>query len=171
MSWLRLHWIPPLLRRILLVSMALIPLIALQTPVHAETSYPGEGKRVVYSRSERQVWLVKADGTLSATWKVTGHPTIPSAGTYNVYSRSMTTRTIDGKYTFNYMVRFARSQSGLGIGFHALPYDSFTKAPIMPPDKIGLPGYSSSGCVRQSLMDAQRMWAWARMGTEVIVLN
>lgn len=159
------------MRRSGLIASLLLLSIFLQEPSFAATTYPGEGKRVVYSRSERQVWLVKADGTLSATWKVTGHPTLPATGTYTVYSRSMVSRTLDGKYTFTHMVRFATSASGLGIGFHALPYDSVTKVPIMPPEKIGQPGYHSSGCVRQSLTNAKRMWAWARIGTQVVVLD
>lgn len=156
------------------ISLALIPGVLLSTAPHTvadEATYPGQGKRVVYSRSAHQVWLVKPDGSLSATWKVTGHPTIPASGTYYVYSRSPVTKTVDGKYTFTDMVRFAHSIHGLGIGFHALPYDSVTKAWIMPPSKIGLPGYKSSGCVRQSLDNAERMWDWAYIGMQVIVLN
>lgn len=170
MSWLNLRWKQRSLRAALTAIIVVAPLLP-ALPAHAESQYPGEGKRVVYSRSERKVWLVRADGTLSATWKVTGHPTIPASGTYRVYSRSMMTRTVDGKYTFGHMVRFARSASGLGIGFHDLPYETATHAPIMPADKIGYAGYRSSGCVRQSTLNAERMWAWARLGTEVVVLD
>lgn len=137
----------------------------------ADGDYPGDGKRVIYSRSERRVWLVRADDHLSATWKVTGHPTLPASGTYAVFSRAISTRTYDGKYTFGHMVRFARSPRGSTMGFHDVPYLTGTSIPIMPLNKIGQPGYSSSGCIRQSLTNALRMWAWARIGTEVVVID
>lgn len=133
--------------------------------------YPGEGKRVVYSRSARRVWLVRMDDRLSATWSVTGHPTIPASGEYQVYSRSLRTRTFDGAYTFGYMVRFAHSPKGSTVGFHDLPYLTGTNTPIMPMSRIGLPGYQSGGCVRQRPTDAVRMWNWAKIGMQVVVVD
>lgn len=133
--------------------------------------YPGEGKRVVYSRSARRVWLVRADDRLSATWSVTGHPTIPASGEYQVFSRSWRTRTYDGRYTFGKMVRFYRTVLGSTVGFHDLPYLTGTAIPIMPLSQIGHPGYQSSGCVRQRPEDAERMWSWARLGTHVVVVD
>jgi hypothetical protein len=133
--------------------------------------YPGVGKRVIYSRSARRVWLVRADDVLSGTWSVTGHPTIPVAGEYRVFSRSIRTHTYDGRYSFGLMVRFYRTPRGSTVGFHDLPYLTGTSIPIMPLSQIGLPGYHSSGCVRQRPADAQRMWNWARIGTQVVVLD
>jgi hypothetical protein len=137
----------------------------------ASGDYPGEGKRVIYSRSERRIWLVRADDRLLATWKVTGHPTIPASGTYRVYSRSLTTRSFDGRYTFGHMVRFARTPKGATLGFHDMPYLAGTSTPIMPLAKIGQPGFQSGGCVRQSLPNAIRMYAWAFIGMEVLVFD
>lgn len=146
-------------------------LVLVQTPAVALEQIPGTGKRVVYSKSENRVWLVNADDTLYGTWQVTGNPARPAPGNYHVYSRSSVTRSINGKYTFTHMVRFARTAKGIGIGFHAIPYNSRTKTPIMPLDKIGSHKYVSGGCVRQSLPNAERMWAWATIGTPVIVVR
>lgn len=152
------------------------PAVALATPVTSVTAremseYPGFGKRVVYSRSERRVWLVRADNHLSATWSVTGHPTLPANGTYTVFSRSLRSKTYDGKYSFGHVARFARSPRGSTIGFHDLPYLTGTSIPIMPVAKIGQPGFTSSGCVRQRLADAIRMYAWAKIGVQVVVID
>lgn len=133
--------------------------------------YRGEGKRVIYSRSARRVWLVRADGRLSATWSVTGHPTMPANGEYTVFSRALRTKTYDGAYSFGYMVRFAHSPRGSTLGFHDLPYLTGTSTPIMPLAKIGEPGFQSGGCIRQRPEDAERMWAWTRIGTPVIVID
>lgn len=131
----------------------------------------GTGRRVVYDISDRRVWLVNADGSLHGTWKVTGRPGKPAPGTYKVFSKSKNTRTIDGKYRFGHMVRFARAASGVAIGFHDLPYSTATGKPIMPASKIGEPGYRSGGCVRQRPRDAEEMYRWAKIGTVVVTLN
>lgn len=131
----------------------------------------GTGRRVVYDISDRRVWLVNADGSLHGTWKVTGRPGKPAPGTYKVFSKSKTTRTVDGKYRFGHMVRFARAASGVAIGFHDLPYSTVTGKPIMPASKIGEPGYRSGGCVRQRPRDAEEMYRWAKIGTVVVTLN
>lgn len=133
--------------------------------------YIGTGKRVIYSRSARRVWLVRGDDRLSGTWSVTGHPTIPVSGDYRVYSRSLRTKTFDGAYTFGLMVRFAHSPSGSTVGFHDLPYLTGTSIPIMPLAEIGKPGFQSGGCVRQRPADAARMWAWAKIGIPVLVID
>lgn len=140
-----------------------------QTGAVALEEFPGNGKRVVYSRSENRVWLINSDESLYGTWKVTGNPGRPDPGNYRVYSRSSVTRSMDGKYTFTHMVRFAHARSGVGIGFHAIPYNTYTKSPIMPLSKVGSHRYVSGGCVRQSLPNAEKMWAWASIGTKVVV--
>ena len=153
----------------LVISVSL--LVSLAPSATALESFPGDGKRVVYSRSEHRVWLINADGSLSGTWKVTGNPTIPALGTYRIYSKSAVTRSVNGQWLFTHMVRFARTKKGIGVGFHSIPVSTRTRAPIMPLDKIGAPGYQSHGCVRQSKADAERMWAWATIGTKVVVLK
>lgn len=157
--------------RVIFIVLVVLMSLIVQSEAVATEGFPGSGKRVIYSKSEHRVWLINADETLSGTWKVTGNPSRPAAGSYSVYSRSTITRTLDGMYTFGHMVRFARTAAGIGIGFHDIPYNTYTKVPIMPVSKIGDSRYVSGGCVRQSLENAKRMWNWATIGTPVIVLQ
>lgn len=133
--------------------------------------FPGTGDRVVYSRSEQQVWLVDSDDNVVDTWLVTGHRKYPVNGSYRVYSRSIKSRSIDGKVNFTHMVRFTKGPNGTAIGFHSLPVFAGTNKPIMPPDMIGTPEYSSPGCIRQLSSDAAKLWEWTKVGSKVVVIN
>jgi hypothetical protein len=63
------------------------------------------------------------------------------------------------------MVRFARGRS-LAIGFHAIPrYPS--GRPLQSAAQLGT--FRSAGCVRQADADAAHLYAWAGVGTTVVV--
>ena len=64
------------------------------------------------------------------------------------------------------MVRFARGRS-LAIGFHSIPVRR-NGTPIQSLEQLGT--YRSSGCVRQSVGDAAKMWGFAGVGTPVVVV-
>ncbi|HEX2892441.1 MAG TPA: L,D-transpeptidase [Marmoricola sp.] len=129
-------------------------------------SASGQGRRVVFSTSAQRVWLVEADGTVDATYLVSGSLTDNlHAGTYAVYSRSRWAVGVDDSGVMQYFVRFAHGRHA-AIGFHSIP----TKRgrPLQTEAQLGTP--QSHGCIRQRFSDAQRMWEFAGVGTRVVVL-
>lgn len=125
----------------------------------------GRGRRVVFSESAQRVWLVDRGGEVVGTWLVSGsltdnlHP-----GTYEVWSRSEQAWGIDDSGTMKYFVRFAHGERA-AIGFHDIPVDD--GALVQGLEDLGTP--RSHGCIRQRRADARRMWAFAQMGTTVVV--
>ena len=65
-----------------------------------------------------------------------------------------------------FMVRFAHGPDGDNIGFHEIPRNN--GRPLQSDSQLGTP--LSHGCVRQSTADAQAMWAFAGIGTVVVVV-
>ncbi len=129
----------------------------------------GEGRRAVYSKSRQRTWTVEADGTVSRTYLVSGRLTWnqPSPGTYHVFSRSSFTCNIKNpSICWRMMVRFTVGPDGDNIGFHEIP--QVNGKPIQSEAQLGQP--LSGGCVRQATPDAEHMWAWAPVGTTVVVL-
>ena len=129
----------------------------------------GEGRRAVYSKSRQRTWTVEADGTVSRTYLVSGRLTWnqPSPGTYHVFSRSSFTCNIKNPaICWRMMVRFTVGPDGDNIGFHEIP--KVNGKPIQSEAQLGQP--LSGGCVRQATPDAEHMWAWAPVGTTVVVL-
>jgi lipoprotein-anchoring transpeptidase ErfK/SrfK len=121
---------------------------------------------VVFSESAQRVWLVGADGAVESTYLVSGSVTDNlQPGRYDVYSRSRWAVGIDDSGVMEYFVRFTRGQNA-AIGFHSIP----TKdgAPLQTEAQLGTP--QSHGCIRQRKSDAQRMWDFADIGTDVVVV-
>lgn len=135
------------------------------------TSYPplpsgsGEGRRIVYSNSGQRVWLVEEDGSVGASWLVSGRKGLPRAGTYKVASKSRYSSARGGALRLQYMVRFAKPRR-LWIGFHSIPVTRRGQ-PIQSESQLGT--YRSAGCVRQRLADSETMYHWAPLGTKVVV--
>ncbi len=131
----------------------------------------GTGRRVVYDMGQMRVWLVEGDGTVVRTHLVSGHKgrEQPGVGQFWVYSRSRYTAHRDNpNVRWEYMVRFAMGvNDGLAIGFHSIPTQG--GRPIQGADDLGRA--LSSGCVRQSREDAEVMWAFAEIGTKVVVID
>lgn len=125
----------------------------------------GDGRRVVYSNSRQRVWLVESDGYVIRSYLVSGRAGMPSAGTYQVFSKSR--YATSGSVSMEWMVRFARGPT-LAIGFHAIPVNRYGQ-PIQSERLLGT--YQSSGCVRQARRDAAFLWDWAPVGTKVVVLR
>lgn len=126
----------------------------------------GTGRRVVFSIGAQRVWLVDADDAVQATYLVSGSVTDNLAlGRYDVYSRSRWAVGVDDSGTMQYFVRFAHGRHA-AIGFHSIP----TKhgRPLQTEAQLGTP--QSHGCIRQRLSDAAAMWAFAPVGTDVVVV-
>ena len=95
----------------------------------------GEGRRVVYSKVRMRVWRVEADGSVSATYRVSGRITQPKAGTYEVWSRSpFTCAMLHPDICMRYMVRFAFAASGQNILINGLVFSAGPNGQ-MDPDK------------------------------------
>lgn len=126
----------------------------------------GEGRRVVFDQSDQRVWLVGRDGRVQRSYPVSGSVEDNlDPGTYEVYSRSRHATGIDDSGTMEFMVRFARGQRA-AIGFHSIPV--LHGVPVQTLDELGTP--LSHGCIRQAMPDAKRMWRFASVGTQVVVV-
>lgn len=130
----------------------------------------GEGRRIVYAKRQQQVWLVDARGTISRTYRVSGQLSQPDPGTYSVYSKSLQARSaVAPPATMQYMVRFARGKAtGAPIGFHDIPRELNGRYE-QTESQLGQP--ISAGCVRQKRSDAAALWAFAPVGTKVVVVR
>ena len=127
----------------------------------------GEGRRVVFSEAQQRVWLVGADEAVEHTYLVSGSLTDNlQPGTYEVFSRSEDAYGIDDSGTMKWFVRFTRGPSGAAIGFHDIPVDEGAKVQT----RAQLGTEQSHGCIRQRTKDAKRMWAFAPLGTTVVVV-
>ncbi len=125
----------------------------------------GEGRRVVFSEGQQRVWLVGANDKVRDTYLVSGsvYDNL-DPGTYEVYSRSEQAWGIDDSGSMKYFVRFAQGDNA-AIGFHDIPIDDGAR--VQSVDELGTP--LSHGCIRQRRADAKRLWAFAPLGTKVVV--
>jgi lipoprotein-anchoring transpeptidase ErfK/SrfK len=125
----------------------------------------GEGRRVVFSEGQQRVWLVGAGDRMRHTYLVSGsvYDNL-DPGTYSVYSRSEQAWGIDDSGSMKYFVRFAHGDNA-AIGFHDIPIDD--GEPVQTVQELGTP--LSHGCIRQRRADAKLMWAFAPVGTKVVV--
>ena len=135
----------------------------------APTTLPassGTGRRVVFSEDLQRVWLVTADERVQRTYLVSGsaHDNL-DPGSYEVYSRSERAWGIDDSGTMRWFVRFTRGDNA-AIGFHDIPVADGT--PVQAVSQLGTP--LSHGCIRQKEADARALWAFAPLGTPVVVI-
>ncbi len=128
----------------------------------------GTGRRVVFDITSQRVWLVgrhAGHDVVRRTYLVSGSVTDNlQPGTYAVYSRSLHAWGVDDSGTMRYMVRFAHGQHA-AIGFHDIP--RLHGAYVQTRDQLGSP--QSHGCIRQWRPDAKALWAFAPVGTRVVV--
>lgn len=128
----------------------------------------GRGRRVVFSESRQRVWLVTGQGRVRSTYLVSGsvYDNL-DPGTFEVWSRSENAVGIDDSGTMKFFVRFARGNTGAAIGFHDIPINDGRR--VQGFDQLGTA--QSHGCIRQRRTDAQRLWAFAPIGTQVVVTS
>lgn len=128
----------------------------------------GSGRRVVYDRLGQRVWAVDADGHVLRSWLVSGSRFDNEvAGTFKVYSRSAETTAWNGKARLPKMIRYLKTEIG-NIGFHGIPVEIATGKPYQTDAELGTP--LSGGCQRQANLDAAFLWAFADIGTKVVVV-
>lgn len=137
------------------------------SPEKPALPYPavGSGRRIIYANREARVWFVEATGELAKTHQVSGRRGVPRPGRYNVYSKSRYAWAPYDGITMEYMVRFAREE--WPYGFHSIPIHR-NRTPLQTKEQLGT--LRSGGCVRQDFDDAAFTFAWADVGTRVIVI-
>ena len=127
----------------------------------------GSGRRAIYSKLEHRVWLVEADGSVSHTFLASGRADRPKPGSYRVFSKSRHTTAGPDGIRMEYMVRFAWGTE-LAIGFHSIPIDKFGEA-MQSEAQLGT--FQSGGCVRLRDDQAKTLYAWAGIGTQVVIIG
>lgn len=126
----------------------------------------GSGRRVVFSEGQQRVWIIGERGGVLRSYLVSGSLSDNlDPGTYQVYSRDENAIGIDDSGTMKYFVRFTQGDTGAAIGFHDIPVDEGRR--VQTVDELGTP--TSHGCIRQKTSDAKAMWAFAGIGTTVVV--
>lgn len=128
----------------------------------------GSGRRVVYSREEQRVWAVSSDGEIIRSWLVSGSKYNNEApGTHQVYSRSEQSTAWNGAAILPLMIRYQKTDIG-AIGFHGIPIHVSDGTVYQTDAELGT--RLSGGCQRQNNMDARFLWAFADVGTTVVVV-
>lgn len=128
----------------------------------------GTGKRVVVSKSRQRVWLVDAAGTVRRSYLVSGMTSQPDPGSYRVFVRQAATSSAVDDSTMKWFVGFTRGKyQGATIGFHDIPR---TPDGELEQTRAQLGTPLSAGCFRQWEDDAEALWAFAPIGTRVVVV-
>ncbi len=136
-------------------------------PPMPANSGQGTGKRIVYDRAGQRVWAVDGQERVVRSYLVTGsqYPNeLP--GTHKVYSKSEVSTAWNGQAYLPLMVRWLDTERG-AIGFHGIPTHISDGSPYQTDAELGQK--LSGGCQRQANLDATFMWAFADIGTTVIV--
>jgi hypothetical protein len=125
----------------------------------------GDGRRIVFDQSEQRVWLVAANDDVKRSYLVTGsNRGNLRPGFYAVKSRTRYARTYRGGGTLEYFVKFAQGRTA-AIGFHAVTEKQGRL--VYARSDLGTP--HTPGCVEAWLSDAKALWAFAPIGTKVVV--
>lgn len=129
----------------------------------------GSGKRVVLDLTAQQVWLVDDDGSEHRSYMVSAsrYDNL-DPGTYEVFSTSRHAVSWNHTETMEYMVRFTRGENA-NIGFHDIPVSQDSGEEVQTLSELGTP--LSDGCIRQDVEDAEALWDFATVGTEVVVVR
>lgn len=127
----------------------------------------GSGRRVIFSNQRHRVWLVESDGEVAGNFFVSARADKPQPGIYEVFSKSRHTIAGHDDIRMEYMVRFTWGVKQ-AIGFHNIPIDGFGEAMQM---ESQLGSYRSEGCIRLRDDQAAQLYAWARVGTQVVVID
>jgi peptidoglycan hydrolase-like protein with peptidoglycan-binding domain len=134
-------------------------------PVPADS---GSGKRVVYERKGQRVWAVDEDEQVVRSWLVSGSKYGNEApGVHEVYSRSEWSTAWNGQAKLPLMIRYQKTDIG-AIGFHGIPTHVSDGSAYQTEAELGT--RLSGGCQRQANPDAAFLWAFAPVGTTVVVL-
>lgn len=128
----------------------------------------GSGRRIVYSRAGQRMWAVDENEQILRSWLVSGSKyNNETAGTHQVYSKSEQSTAWNGKAYLPFMVRWLKTDIG-AIGMHSIPLHVEDLSVYQTEAELGQ--RLSGGCQRQAPADADFVWAWAEIGTPVVVV-
>ena len=127
----------------------------------------GDGRRIIFSHQLHRVRLVEDGGSVAGTFFVSGRANKPKPGAYQVFSKSRHTIAGHDDIRMEYMVRFTWGVEQ-AIGFHNIPIDGFGEA-MQSEAQLGT--YRSEGCVRLRDDQAAILFNWAKVGTDVVVVD
>jgi lipoprotein-anchoring transpeptidase ErfK/SrfK len=128
----------------------------------------GSGKRVVYDRMGQRVWAVDENEQIVRSWLVSGSKYgNEQPGVHEVYSRSEQSTAWNGQAKLPLMVRWLKTDIG-AIGFHGIPTHVSDGSAYQTEAELGT--RLSGGCQRQANPDAAFLWAFAPVGTKVVVI-
>jgi lipoprotein-anchoring transpeptidase ErfK/SrfK len=124
----------------------------------------GSGNRVVYSENGQRVWLVGADGSsVERTFQVVPGTIAAPTGTYSVTRKEPGATGSDGT-PVQYVVLFGqRVVSGTSTTFG---FDAVANVTGLPPKPT-----SRTGGVRMAQLDAQALFNFVSVGSNVTVVN
>lgn len=149
------------------VTLSSVATTGADAPPMPADSGQGTGKRVVYDRAGQRVWAVDDNENVIRSYLVTGsqyNNELP--GVHHVYSKSEVSTAWNGQAYLPLMVRWLDTERG-AIGFHGIPTHISDGSAYQTDAELGQK--LSGGCQRQSNLDAAFMWAFADIGTPVIV--
>jgi peptidoglycan hydrolase-like protein with peptidoglycan-binding domain len=127
----------------------------------------GSGRRVVFDRAGQRVWAVDANEQIVRSWLVSGSKySNETPGTHTVYSRSEMSTAWNGQAFLPLMIRYLQTDIG-HIGFHGIPRSVADNSEYQTTEELGT--RLSGGCQRQHDLDAAFLWAFADVGTTVVV--
>jgi hypothetical protein len=113
---------------------------------------------VVYSLTQKRVWLVSNLGKVTRTYAVTPGTLNPSPGTYTVGARSAIGIGGDG-VPIEHTVLFT-SVNGVSVGFSAAQNGSLPKRG----------GTQKTGGIRETRADGTALWDFTLVGTKIVVV-
>lgn len=132
----------------------------------------GTGKRIVVSRTQNYVWLVRADGTVRWQGGIIDNPAVFSARTYR--SGSDCGRPAHVRWNTDYsrtlwLEHYTRIRTGLcGVGFHRVPEYKSSGSQIHPDWYLGTNLKESHGCIRVSGRTATEIWDFTQSSVPVV---
>ena len=125
----------------------------------------GAGRRIVYRISTQQAWLIGDRGEVTDAFRTSGRRGWPRPGTYQVFRKINPGSS--GSLRLPYFVGFAYGNS-TDIGFHGIPRHVSDGSRYQTDAELGT--RLSGGCQRQADLDADFVWAFADIGTTVVVI-
>ena len=125
----------------------------------------GSGKRIVISKAQNWVWLVDSKGNVVASQGMVFNPSKLPTGTYYVGWKISRNFVHNGELLLeNYMSFFGN------IGFHKIPITVATGKRFHDESVLGKGTVRSSGCIRLGSDFSNALWAFAPVGTQVVVV-
>ncbi|MDO7867112.1 L,D-transpeptidase family protein [Nocardioides jiangxiensis] len=132
----------------------------------------GSGRRIVVSRTQNYVWLVRADGTVRWQGGVIDNPSVFGTGTYP--SGAACGRPAHVLHNTDYsgtlrLDHYSRIRTGLcGVGFHRVPVRKSDGTQIHADWLLGTNLKESHGCLRVTARTAQEIWDFTQSSVPVV---